>query len=106
MSLKIKQQPFSSVWVSADSQEELGNTFIRFQEHYENPHFKNQIFTLGQIRSWYSNTYGADTYQNDWSGFNFPSIILKPFREGLFDPLTDEEKALLNILSVLKMILH
>lgn len=98
MSLKIKKQPFSSVWISADSQEELGNTFIRFQEHYENPFFKNQIFTLGQIRSWYSKNYGADTYQNDWSGFNFPSSVLKPFREGLFDPLTDEEKSLLNLL--------
>jgi hypothetical protein len=98
MSLKIKQQPFSSLWVCADSQEELGNTFIRFQEYYESPQFKGQICTIGQIRAWYSKTYGADTYQKDWTGFNFPSNILKPFREGLFDPLTNEEKSLLDLL--------
>jgi hypothetical protein len=98
MSLTIKKQPFNSIWISADSQEELSNTFLRFQEYYENPKFKSQIFTLGQLKSWYSITYGADTYVRDWSGFNFPSSVLKPFREGLFDPLTKEEITLLDLL--------
>lgn len=97
MSLKIKKQPFNSVWISADSQEELGNTFMRFQEYYEGPKFKGQIFTLGQLKSWYSTTYGADTYNVDWTGYNFPSIVLKPFRDGLFDPLTNEEQKLLEL---------
>lgn len=98
--LKIKQQPYNSIWISADSQEELGRTFIRFQEHYEspNPDFKDKIFTLGQVRSWYSTKYGADTYHHDWSGFNFPSNVLIPFRQGLFDPLTQEESLLLELL--------
>ena len=49
--LKIKKQPYDSVWISADSQKELGETFIRFQEYYENPSrkFRNKIFTLGDI---------------------------------------------------------
>jgi hypothetical protein len=100
MSIVLKNQPFNSVWISADSQEELGNTFIRFQEYYESPNkdFKNKIFTLGQVRSWYSAKYGGDTYHNDWTGFNFPSSVLLPFRQGLFDPLTSEEKELLKIL--------
>lgn len=97
MSLKAQKQKFSSVWISADSQEELGNTFIRFQEYYESPQFKGKIFTLGQLRSWYSTEYGANTYQIDWSGFNFPSTVLKPFRDGLFDPLTQEEQNLLSL---------
>ncbi len=97
MSLKVKKQPFNSVWICADSQEELGNTFIRFQEYYEGPKFKGQIFTTGQIRAWYSSTYGANTYQHDWSGYNFPSMVLKPFRDGLFDPLTNEEKNLIDL---------
>jgi hypothetical protein len=97
MALHTKKQPFNSVWIRADSQDELGNTFIRFQEYYEGPHFKNQIFTVGQVRSWYSKTYGADTYHVDWTGYNFPSFVLKPFREGLFDPLTNEEKTLLDL---------
>jgi hypothetical protein len=64
--LTIKKQPFNSVWIKASSQKELGNTFIRFQEHYEspNPDFRNKIFTLGQARQWYSITYGGDiTFQ-------------------------------------------
>jgi hypothetical protein len=97
--LKIKSQPYNSVWISADSQEELGRTFIRFQEHYEspNPDFRGKIFTLGMVRQWYSVQYGADTYHHDWTGFNFPSKILLPFKQGLFDPLTSEEIELLNL---------
>jgi hypothetical protein len=97
--LKIKSQPYNSVWISADSQEELGLTFIRFQEYYEspNPDFRGKIFTLGMVRHWYSVKYGADTYHHDWTGFNFPSRILLPFKQGLFDPLTIEEIELLNL---------
>jgi hypothetical protein len=97
--LKIKSQPYNSVWISADSQEELGRTFIRFQEYYEspNPDFRGKIFTLGMVRQWYSIKYGADTYHHDWTGFNFPSRILLPFKQGLFDPLTVEEIELLNL---------
>ena len=97
--LKIKSQPYNSVWISADSQEELGRTFIRFQEYYEspNPDFRGKIFTLGAVRQWYSVKYGADTYHHDWTGFNFPSRVLLPFKQGLFDPLTSEEIELLNL---------
>lgn len=98
--IKIKNQPYNSVWISADTQDELGNTFLRFQEFYEspNPNFKNNIFTVGQVRAWYSEKYGADTYHTDWTGFNFPSYVLDPFRKGLFDPLTKEEIVLLEYL--------
>lgn len=98
--LKLKKQPYNSVWISADSQIELGETFIRFQEYYEspNPQFRNQIFTLGSIKHWYSVQYGGDLYSNTWIGFNFPSSVLIPFKNGLFDPLTDQEKTLLDLL--------
>ena len=71
----------------------------RFQEYYEspNPEFKGKIFTLGMVRQWYSIKYGADTYHHDWTGFNFPSKVLIPFKQGLFDPLTTEETELLNL---------
>lgn len=98
--LKLKKQPYNSVWVSADSQAELGETFIRFQEYYEspNPIFRNQIFTLGSIKHWYSIQYGGDLYSNTWIGFNVPSSVLVPFKQGLFDPLTEQEKVLLDLL--------
>lgn len=99
MSLNCKQQPYNSVWVWADSQEELGLTFMRFQEYYESPNldFKNKIFTQGQVKRWYSETYGANNYHTTWIGFNFPSKVLAPFKEGLFDPLTIEENRLLDL---------
>lgn len=97
--LKIKNQPYNSVWVWADSQAELNRSFMRFTEHYEspNPDFRGKIFTVGQLKRWYSITYGADTYHIDWSGFNIPSKVLKPFIDGLFDPLTNEEQNLLDL---------
>lgn len=95
---KIKKLKYNSVLIQTDSQEELSDMFMRFQEHYENPKFKGQIFTIGILKRWYSETYGADTYTRDWEGFNFPSYVLKPFRDGLFDPLTDREQKLLDLL--------
>ena len=98
--LKLKKQPYNAIWISADSQKELGETFIRFQEYYEspNPDFYNKIFTLGSVKHYYSLEYGADLYSDTWVGFNFPSHVLTPFKEGLFDPLTEEEKTLLDLL--------
>ena len=98
MSLKVVKQPFNAIWVSATTQQELGETFIRFQEHYEsdNPKFRGQIFTLGQVKQWYSELDGYDSYSKYWVGFNFPSKVLEPFRKGLFDPLTSGEKELLK----------
>lgn len=99
--IKLKKQPYNSIWVSADTQKELGETFIRFQEYYEsdNPEFRNQIFTLGSVKNYYSIQYGADLYSDTWVGFNFPSSVLIPFKQGLFDPLTDKE---INLLDALK----
>ena len=98
--LQIITQPYNSVWVKADSQDELGLTFMRFQEHYEsaNPEFRNKIFTVGQLRHWYSENYGSNCYHIHWIGFNFPSKVLLPFKDGLFDPLTVEEQNLLQLL--------
>jgi hypothetical protein len=53
------------VLLKARSQQELGRTFLRFQEHYESPEWKGKVFTIGQIRAWYAETYGADTYERD-----------------------------------------
>jgi hypothetical protein len=98
--LKLKKQPYNSIWISADSQRELGETFIRFQEYYEsdNQDFRGKVFTLGQVKNYYSIQYGADIYSDTWVGFNFPSSVLLPFRQGLFDPLTENENNLLDSL--------
>lgn len=46
---------------------------------------------------WYAVKFGNFTYYQDWGGFNIPSSILKPFREGKFDPLSTKEKRLLKL---------
>jgi hypothetical protein len=76
---------------------DLCRHFIRFQEHYESPEFAGKIFTLGQYKAWYAQERGAFTYEKDWSGFNLPSYVFKPFFDGLFDPLTKEEQILVNM---------
>lgn len=82
--------------ISASSQEELNMSFLRFQEHYESPVWRGKIFTLGQYRQWYAETNGAFTYMTDWAGFNIPSYVLKPFINGLFDPLTPNEQQIVE----------
>lgn len=96
--LKITNQKYNSVLISASSAEELADAFMRFQEYYESPFWADKIFTIGQYKQWYSKKHGADTYRFDWRGFNFPSYVLAPFRQGLFDPLTEAESQILDFL--------
>lgn len=69
---------------------------MRFQEHYESPEFAGKYFTVDDFLAWYGQKYRKSMYYKDWSGFNVPSYVLKPFFNGNFDPLTDKEKKLLN----------
>lgn len=87
----------SIVRVQAETQHELSETFLRFQEHYESPEWRGKVFTVGQFRAWYSEKYGVNTYERDWAGYNFPSYVLAPFIQGLFDPLTPGEQDLVNL---------
>lgn len=81
-------------------QEDAGSAFMRFQEHYEspNPNFKGGVFTIGQYRDWYSREKGANTYEIDWGGYNVPHYVFDPFIKGLFDPLTDEEHEIVDLI--------
>jgi hypothetical protein len=99
--LYIRKTPYDSYCISADSNRELARSFLRFQEYYESPNdkFRGQIFTIGQYRYWYEQKYGYFSYDTDWTGFNIPSYILEPFKSGLFDPLTPEEKNLISLFS-------
>lgn len=76
----------------------LTATLMRFQEHYESPRFRNQTFTWEQFMDWYATTRGTFSYNTDWTGFNFPSYVVKTFREGGFDPLHRKEAAVLELL--------
>ena len=81
---------------------DLAETFLRFQEYYENPHFRGKFFSMDEFKEWYiansphCEKTGRFTYYEDWDGFNVPSTILRPFYHGEFDPLTVPEKRLLD----------
>ena len=85
-----------------DTQKNLASSFLRFQEHYESPKFRGKIFSIDEYKKWYiKNTkYGQKTgkftYYTDWAGFNIPSAIFAPFIEGKFDPLSRQERAILE----------
>lgn len=83
-----------------ETQEELTSTFLRFQEFYESPEFQGKVFTLDEYKEWYTKEKGSFTYYTDWSGFNVPSKILKPFYDGEFDPLTQAEQQFLDLFRV------
>ena len=78
---------------------DLAFHFLRFQEHYESPGFKGTVFSWAQYVAWYKRARGAFSYADDWGGFNFPGVVLAPFRAGAFDPLTRRERALLAALA-------
>lgn len=97
--------------VTADTSQELAKLFLRFQENYESPQFKDTAFTLEEFKEWYQTSRGAKTftYYTDWGGFNVPGKIINRFincsefkceneyGEGLcFDPLSEDEKWLVK----------
>lgn len=76
---------------------DLSYTFLRFQEHYENPHFKGKVFTRDEFTLWYVKKNKKFDYY-EWDGFNIPSSIFEKFYNGIFDPLEKEEQDLLKLL--------
>jgi hypothetical protein len=98
MPFEIKEPRPGVYFLKFDTRENLGMSFLRFQENYENPHFRNKIFTMKEFKPWYKKFKNKTTftYCTDWSGFNIPSYILDRFRKGDFDPLSKLEKQLLK----------
>lgn len=89
--------------VSFKKQKKLASTFLRFQEHFESPKFRGEIFSLDEYKKWYikhskkGKKKGKFTYYKDFIGFNFPSEILEPFYEGWFNPLSKREQKILDL---------
>ena len=87
-------------WIAFPDSQSAARCFMRFQEHYESPEFRNKIFSHSKYRKWYAKTNEKKTctYHNDWNGFNIPSYALLPFYSGAFNPLTRAEQDLLALL--------
>lgn len=82
--------------IESRTRQDLAATFVRFQEYYESPVFGGRAFSVDEFSAWYASQYGAFSYCQDWAGFNIPSWVLEPFKDGEFNPLTDKEKNLIN----------
>jgi hypothetical protein len=83
--------------IESKSRQDLAGMFMRFQEYYESPEFKGKVFTIEEFAHWYAQQYGSFSYSKDWYGFNIPSQVIQPFRNGQFNPLTAKEQQLLDI---------
>ncbi|MEX0920187.1 MAG: ABC transporter ATP-binding protein [Candidatus Pacearchaeota archaeon] len=86
-----------------EKQKDLGETFVRFQEHYESPEFAGRIFSLEEYKDWYiknmpnAREKSRFTYYEDWNGFNIPSYVMRSFYEGRFNPLSEKEQKILDL---------
>jgi len=58
-----------------DSQYDLCMSFVRMQEFYESPKFRNKYFTLEEFMDYWASEFGngAFDYTSRWNGFNLPS---------------------------------
>ena len=96
MSFRVNKINKKIVHLIFDSKQQMNDYLIRFQEHYESPKFRGEIFTLGVFRAWYTEKYGDFDYKSVVDGMNFPSHVFDPFLKGLFDPLTPQEEEVLE----------
>ena len=102
MNLHITTKFNGSLIVIQAERDILAKAFCRVQEHYESPFdsIRGQIFTLGQLRILYPiwDYHGGNHVETRWAGYNIPDTAMKPFINGLFDPLNPLETDLVNIL--------
>lgn len=96
--MKIQEIKPRTFIVDFETRQELLKTFIRFQEYYESPEFKDKVFTVEEYADWYMKEYKKDsfTYYDDWSGCNVPSFVFEEFRTGKMNPLSEREVNLLS----------
>jgi hypothetical protein len=92
-------QPLKNLYlVNFKKHSDLCYTFLRFQEYFESPKYKNKTFSLKEFKDWYCESRHQQkfTYCYDWAGFNIPDYILTPFFNNQFKKITKREQALLN----------
>lgn len=86
--------------IESDTSYDVAKMFLRFQENYESPKFRNKTFTLKEFKEFYKKYTNRKTftYYSDWSGFNIPGYIVRRFENGSFGSLSRDEKWLINSL--------
>ena len=82
MTLYTSTEIFPKIFVlEFDNEYDTAMHFLRLQETYENPDFKNKKFSILEFMEFYAKKYGegAFTYTTDYSGFNLPGNFIKNF---------------------------
>lgn len=114
MSLKIKVPKIKQIvdrvyQLSFKNRFDLTMTFMRFQEYYESPKFRDKVFTFAEFMRWYSVKYGkgAFTYTKDWNGFNIPAVKIKELmdrlvEEQLIEDLTEYDLLMFGLIHKIK----
>ena len=66
-----------------DSRYELCMSFVRVQEYYESPFYRNKVFTLEEYKKYWNENFGNGkfTYPNVWNGFNMPVKIARKWEK-------------------------
>jgi len=81
---------------------ELAMSFIRIQEFYESPKFKNEYFTLEDFIDYWVKDFGNGVfdYPKRWSGFNVPGSVVLQWMEKFdydnSDDIRQKEKELIK----------
>ncbi len=98
MQLHLEELTDRILFVEIESRRDLGNAFMRVQEHHESPVFKGRIFTFKNYWAWWALCGPGELYWKYWKAFNLPAQAFKPFYEGKFKPHIKSEQTLLNVL--------
>ncbi len=84
--LNLKQLAPNIYAVEAAHKKYVSAMFLRMQEYYESPKFRNKFFKMKDFKKWYASTrdHGKFSYFEDWSGFNVPGNVVNKLMEGKF----------------------
>lgn len=87
--------------VTFEDQRELAATFLRFQEFSESPDYHGKVFTADEYLASPAAMALPEPYLDFWDGFNIPGWVFRVFECGLFDPLSANERRLVEFMASL-----
>jgi len=99
--MSIKEISPKVYLLTFDTQYDLCMTFVRIQEFYESPEFRNKYFELEEYMDWWAKNYGKGSfdYRSRWTGLNVPGPVVCKWIEKVTlhnGEFRDKERQLLN----------
>lgn len=98
--IKVKEIYPGIIHVTSPNSREIKQTWMRFEEAYENPIYQfrkfKKNFTKKDIKEWWKTTKEGKKHSYWFEAFNIPSWILNYFYHGKFNPVDKYEQELLD----------